>query len=177
MTSPIEPQELHAVLAPVVEQCGLYLEEVKIQAAGKTSLVRITVDALDVAAPAITLDEVAVASREISDALDKVKALKDAYTLEVSSPGTNRPLKTTRHYERAIGRLIKVTRTEGSDFIDRLEAVDGETLSFESEGDVALETIRKAKVEVELKRAESVKEEELVSFESDEESDNTGVEE
>lgn len=177
MAAPIEPQELEAVLTPVVEQAGLFLEEVRIQAAGKTTVVRITVDALDVSAPSITLDEIAVASRAISDALDEVKALKDVYTLEVSSPGTNRALKTERHFERAVGRLIKVVCLEGEDFTDRLLSVDGDNLNFETRGTVAINAVRKAKIEVELKRAEEVKEEDLVSFESAQDADSEGVEE
>lgn len=177
MTAPIESQELEAVLAPVIKATGLYLEEVKVQAAGKTSIVRVTLDALDVSAPSVTLDEIAVASRAISDALDGVKALKDAYTLEVSSPGTNRPLKTERHYARATGRLIKVVQIEGADFTDRLVQVSDQTLHFENEGPVEISAIRKAKIEVELKRAEEIKEEDLENFESANDADSEGVEE
>ncbi len=164
MTTPLTPQDLEAVLQPVVEQAGLYLEEVKVQASGKTTIVRVTVDALDVTAPAVTLDEVAVASRAISDALDEVPALRDAYTLEVSSPGTNRPLTTQRHFARAIGRLIAVKLTEGKDFTQRLLAVSERTVEFEEVGSISLDDIRKAKVEVELKRAEQVADSELEDF-------------
>ncbi len=164
MTTPLTPQDLEAVLQPVVEQNGLYLEEIKIQASGKTTIVRITVDALDVSAPAVTLDEVAEASRAISDALDGLPTLHDAYTLEVSSPGTNRPLTSERHFARAIGRLIFVKQLNGEEFTQRLLAVSNETLEFEKVGAIPLTDVRKAKVEVELKRADQVADSELKDF-------------
>lgn len=177
MTTPISPQDLESVLQPVVEQAGLYLEEVKVQPSGKTYIVRVTVDALEIASGAVSLELIADASRAVSDALDGVRELADAYTLEVSSPGTNRPLTTPRHFGRAVGRLVKVVRHEGSDFTARLISVNSDVLTFEDEGQVQIGAIRKAKVEVELKRAEELKEDDFVEIESDGSAADSGVEE
>jgi ribosome maturation factor RimP len=62
----------------------------------------------------IDLDAVAEASRAISDALDSADAFgESAYTLEVTSPGVDRPLTEPRHWRRNIGRLVEFGGTTG----------------------------------------------------------------
>ena len=92
------------VLQPVVRQAGFDLEDVTITAAGRRSLVRVTVDS-DTGAD---LDAVAEVSRVVSAALDEQDAIAGAYVLEVSSPGVDRPLTEPRHWRRAAGRLVRV---------------------------------------------------------------------
>ncbi len=155
------------MLAPVVDEAGLFLEDVSISGSGKQLVVRVSVDAPEEQTGSVTLDQIADASRAVSQALDAVSSLRDAYTLEVSSPGTNRALTMPRHFRRSVGRLIKVVRTDKTDFVARLKSVSEDTLTFEDEGEVALTDIRKAKVEVELKRAEELKESDFVDIEED----------
>ena len=120
----------------------------------------------------MSLDQVAEVSREISDLLDVHPALPGAFTLEVSSPGTSRPLTELRHFKRARTRMVAVTLQDGTSFTRRLTAVDGDELVFDdgeqtvSHGDVAT-----ARVEVELKRAASIDESEFVDFEGSDSSD------
>ena len=54
------------------------------------------------------MDEIAAATRQISDELDLLEELSAAFTLEVTSPGIDRPLTEERHWRRNIGRLVKV---------------------------------------------------------------------
>src|SRR3954465_1150761 len=104
-------EHLLDLLGPVVAGAGYDLEDVAVSAAGRRSLVRVTVDADG----GIDLDAVAVISRLVSDAPDadatptgSPRALANAYVLEVSSPGVDRPLTEPRHWRRATGRLVRV---------------------------------------------------------------------
>jgi ribosome maturation factor RimP len=100
--------ELARVLAPVVHAAGADLESVRISAAGRRRLLRVYVDADG----GVGLDEIALISRELSARLDATGAMGEApYTLEVSSPGIERPLTQPRHWRRAAGRLVKVPLT------------------------------------------------------------------
>lgn len=87
--------------------------------AGKRRVARITVersvaDAVgDTPVEALTLDEVADATRIISDTLDAGDVMgSQPYTLEVSTPGTDRPLTEPMHFRRAISRLVELTLTD-----------------------------------------------------------------
>src|SRR3954465_13513684 len=102
-------EHLLDLLGPVVAGAGYDLEDVAVPAAGRRSLVRVTVDADG----GIDLDAVAVVSRLISDPLDadasnpgSPRALSGAYVPGASSPGVDRPLTEPRHWRRAAGRLV-----------------------------------------------------------------------
>ncbi len=100
--------ELARVLEPVVQAAGADLESVRISAAGRRRLLRVFVDADG----GVGLDEIALISRELSARLDATGAMGEApYTLEVSSPGVDRPLTQPRHWRRAVGRLVTVPVT------------------------------------------------------------------
>ena len=101
----VDPAELERVLAPVVRAAGLDLESVRIGNAGRRRLLRVVVDADG----GVSLDDIALVSREASARLDDTGAMGEApYTLEVSSPGVDRPLTQPRHWRRAAGRLVRV---------------------------------------------------------------------
>ena len=94
------------LLRPVVEAAGFDLEDVTVTAAGRRSLVRVSVDADG----GVDLDDIAEISREISAALDEDgdAGFAGPYVLEVSSPGVDRPLTEPRHWRRNVGRLVTV---------------------------------------------------------------------
>jgi ribosome maturation factor RimP len=97
---------------------------VRMTVAGKRRLLRIVVDSDH----GVSLDDAADVSRDISVLLDASNALGDVpYTLEVSSPGVDRPLTEPRHWRRARGRLVRVKVTgEGS--------VEGRVLAADADG-------------------------------------------
>jgi ribosome maturation factor RimP len=100
-----DAEELAGLLDPVVRAAGMDLESVRVSAAGRRRLLRVVVDCDGGAG----LDEIAEVSRKISARLDASGAMGDAaYTLEVSSPGIDRPLTEPRHWRRARGRLVAV---------------------------------------------------------------------
>jgi ribosome maturation factor RimP len=81
------------------------LEGIRVTAAGRRRVVRVVIDADG----GVSLDDIALASRELSVKLDSSAEMgEQAYTLEVSSPGVDRPLTQPRHWRRAIGRLVVV---------------------------------------------------------------------
>ncbi|WP_344133592.1 ribosome maturation factor RimP, partial [Luedemannella flava] len=104
---------LQEVIEPVVRQIGFDLEELKISRMGRTHVVRVIVDGED----GVSLDDVAEISRAASAALDEAELsggafTVDAYQLEVSSPGVDRPLTLPRHWRRNVNRLVKVKAGE-----------------------------------------------------------------
>lgn len=119
----VNSDALTRVVAPIVAAAGLDLEGVEVRQAGRRSLVRVVVDADG----GVSLDAVAAVSGPVSDALDECGILGDTpYTLEVTSPGVDRPLTEPRHWRRAAGRLVAVTRTDGSTVTGRVVAPDSE---------------------------------------------------
>ncbi len=147
---------VRGVVEPVVTAAGLVLEDVHVSAGGRRSVVRVVVDLAD-GVGGIDADTLGAVSRDISAALDRTDPVKGAYTLEVSSPGTARPLTEPRHFRRARTRLVTLTLHGGGTVHGRLIDVDGEALSLET-GDglvrLALTEVARGAVEVELARAD-----------------------
>jgi len=109
--SAAETARLTRVLEPVIQAAGLDLESVRVAAAGRRRLLRVVVDADG--GPG--LDDIAVLSRTLSAELDSSGVMGEtAYTLEVSSPGVDRPLTAERHWRRAQGRLVRVPLAPGA---------------------------------------------------------------
>jgi ribosome maturation factor RimP len=97
-------EQIVDLLAPAVAAMGMDLEDVRITSAGRRRLLRVVVDSDG----GVTLDDIALVSRELSATLDRAAAMGEApYTLEVSSPGVDRPLTEPKHWRRAAGRLVR----------------------------------------------------------------------
>jgi ribosome maturation factor RimP len=116
---------LGAAIEPVVRKAvaatGFELEHVEIQPAGRRSLVKVIVDADS----GVGLDDIATVSRAVSNALDEHDdAIGTPYTLEVTSPGVDRPLTSPRHWRRAKLRLVKVLTTDGEHVTGRVGPAD-----------------------------------------------------
>jgi ribosome maturation factor RimP len=99
------PGRLAGLLEPVVSAAGLELESVRVGRAGRRSLLRVVVDAEQ----GVSLDDIALVSRAVAAEVDASDLMGPGpYTLEVSSPGVDRPLTEPRHWRRASGRLVRV---------------------------------------------------------------------
>src|SRR5450830_1767323 len=92
MVTPGATERVRQVVGPVVDGADLYLEDVVVSPAGRQSVVRIIVDLPEDVTGGLDLDRLAEVSRAVSAALDGTDAIGGAYTLEVSTPGTGRPL-------------------------------------------------------------------------------------
>lgn len=126
---------LRPTVAEVVEAAGFVLDDLEVRPAGRRSVVRVVVDTADVPgphdppAPGPDLDAVAGVSRDLSttfDALDEVEGTDTPdgeYTLEVTTPGTDRPLTRPHHWRRAWLRRAAITRTDGSTLSARVGPV------------------------------------------------------
>jgi ribosome maturation factor RimP len=98
-----DAERIVGLLEPAVAAMGMDLEGVTITAAGRRRLLRIVVDSDG----GVSLDDIALVSRELSAELDRAAAMGEgSYTLEVSSPGIDRPLTEPKHWRRAIGRMV-----------------------------------------------------------------------
>jgi ribosome maturation factor RimP len=122
------------VIRPVVAAAGMDLESVRLTAAGRRRLLRVVVDS----DRGVSLDDAAAVSRELSAALDTMAVMGDfPYTLEVSSPGVDRPMTDPRHWRRAVGRLVQVTVTDsaGSGSVTgRIVSADADGVTLDVEG-------------------------------------------
>jgi ribosome maturation factor RimP len=122
--------------------------------AGRRRTVSLVVDLPD-GPGGVSSDQIGEVSREVSTALDEADVIPGAYTLEVSTPGTDRPLTEPRHFRRAVGRLVTVTTAEGETTAYLDDVVDDATLKLSRDGaehEIALGDVVGARVEVELKR-------------------------
>lgn len=114
---------VRAVVEPVVVALGLDLEDLDVQASGRRRRVSVVVDRDG----GIDLDGIAEVSRAASDALDASDAMgDDPYTLEVTSPGIDRPLLLPRHWRRNIGRRVRLHTSGGVTMEGRVRDVDDE---------------------------------------------------
>ena len=120
------------VIGPVIAAAGMDLESVRVSAAGRRRLLRVVVDS----DRGVSLDDAATISRKLSAALDATPVMGDfPYTLEVSSPGVDRPLTDPRHWRRAVGRLVQVTAADAGPISGRVLAADADGVTLDAAGD------------------------------------------
>ena len=142
-------------LATPLGALGLDVEAVELTPAGKRRILRIAVDADD----GVTLDDVADATKKVSEVLDASDVMgEQPYTLEVTSRGVDRPLTLPRHWRRNTDRLVKVTTTDGDTVTGRIVRSDDEAATLDVDGtprEVAYAEVAKALVQVEFNRKSS----------------------
>jgi len=143
---------LRPVIADAVRGLGFDLETLDVQVAGRRKLVKVVVDADD----GVELDLLSGASRAVSAALDSHDDLLGGpYTLEVTSPGVDRPLTRPRHWRRANLRLVRIRPHDGAEYTGRVGACDDTGVEMLVDGTlrrVEYATVAKAMVEVEFRQ-------------------------
>ena len=143
---------LAEVITDPLAAVGLDVEAIELTPAGKRRMLRVAVDRDG----GVTLDDIADATKEVSRLLDESDVMgEQSYTLEVTSPGTDRPLTLPRHWRRNADRLVKVTRTDGTTLVGRIQAADDDGVDLDVDGTgqrLAYDTVAKAKVEIEFNR-------------------------
>ncbi|MGA9749661.1 MAG: ribosome maturation factor RimP [Nocardioides sp.] len=143
---------LAGVLTDPLGAAGLDVEAIDLSAAGKRRMLRVAVDKDG----GVNLDDIAEATKEVSRILDGSDVMGELpYTLEVTSPGVDRPLTHPRHWRRNRGRLVKVTLRDGTTLIGRVSDNDEESATLDVDGEatpVALGEVAKAKVQIEFNR-------------------------
>ncbi|WP_182114095.1 ribosome maturation factor RimP [Actinotalea sp. JY-7885] len=158
-SGPTPAQRVRQAVEPAVTAAGLVLEDVAVKPAGRRTVVRVVVDLDDDALGSLDLDTVGEVSRDVSAALDAADPVKGEYVLEVSTPGTDRPLTELRHFRRARTRLVRLTLRDGSVVTGRLAEADADGYVLDPAPDgVATRTtlapadVVRGQVEVELTR-------------------------
>ena len=97
--------ELKEIIGSFLEGEGIDLVDLNLYRTNRKIIVRILADKPE---GGITIDECAMLNNKIGNLLDEGNIIEDSYTLEVSSPGLDRPLLLVKDYKRAIGRQIKI---------------------------------------------------------------------
>ncbi len=95
---------IRELLRPSVTALGFELWGVELHGKPRSPLLRVYIDHPD----GITVDDCSRVSHQISGVLDVAAVLSDTYTLEVSSPGLDRPLFELAHFERHIGQPLRI---------------------------------------------------------------------
>ena len=146
-------EKVKEVALPVLEELGLELVEVQYRREQSGWVLRLIIDKQD----GVTLNDCTVVSREISQLLDIEDFIDQAYNLEVSSPGLDRPLKSMTDFQRFIGRKAKIKTIEpiaGQHvFIGKIHQTEGETIILEvgrKEVEIPFLQVSKARLEVEF---------------------------
>lgn len=143
------------LLAPTVQALGLELLGVEYLPAPGSAMLRVYIDVLEAerATRTVDIDDCEAVSREVSAQLDVEDPISGNYTLEVSSPGIERPLFKAEQFARFIGEETKVVLKVPQDGRRRLTArivsVDAGRILFDADGidiDVAHDNIEKAKL-------------------------------
>lgn len=152
-------EQVGDIAQPILDSKQIELVEIEYVRMGKDAILRLFIDKEG----GVVLDDCAAVSTELSAILDVEEIIACNYTLEVSSPGLDRPLKKTEDYVRYVGRLVKVrTYDQFSDdsgnkrktFLGTLDGlVDGSIKMTLKEGQTAsipLERVAKANLEFEF---------------------------
>jgi len=142
------------LLEPPIEALGYELVDLEFAQAGRGGILRIFIDrrAQD-SGNGITVDDCANVSHAVSQVLEAQDPIKGHYTLEVSSPGFDRILRTRAHFERFVGERIfaelKLPIAGRRRFVGELKAIAGEAIVVEVDGtahSLPLERIQKARL-------------------------------
>lgn len=127
MAQPIK-DVVTAMIQPFLDAEGFELVDVEFVKEGSNKFLRVYVDKEG----GIDIDDCGRISEVLSEKLDETDPIPEAYFLEVSSPGAERPLKKLSDYERAVQKQVFVTTYEPvegeKEFEGKLLAFDGETL-------------------------------------------------
>jgi ribosome maturation factor RimP len=154
--------QVSELISPALHQAGYFLEDVNIVSPGQHRIVTVIVDGES----GLNLDQVTVASKLVSELLDAASFMGETpFTLEVTSPGIDRPLTLPRHFAKNVDRLLKVTKNDGVVVTGRIRSNTEIDVTLEvaekkevKDVTVALADIKRATVEIEFNRKDGDKE-------------------
>jgi ribosome maturation factor RimP len=143
-------QELIDRLTPMVAGLGFDVDDLSVNRVGRRMHVRVTIDSDD----GVGVDDIARVSRTLDEALDAHDPFASPFVLEVSSPGVDRPLTTVKHWQRNVGRLVRVD-VNGTALTGRVVSADGRSVSLDVDGSVtahAWAALGPGRVQIEFNR-------------------------
>jgi ribosome maturation factor RimP len=152
--------QIAELVTPALAQSQYFLEDVNLVSPGNHRIVTCIVDGES----ALNLDQVTDASKIISALLDEAAFMGETpFTLEVTSPGTDRPLTLPRHFAKNRTRLLKATLNDGSVITGRITENSETTVTLEvaekkitKSVEIALSDIKRAVVEIEFNRKDEI---------------------
>lgn len=141
-------EEISAVITPALTSIGLYLEDLTITSAGRRSIITVIIDGDS----HLSLDQVTVATKAISELIENISNLGDSsFTLEVTSPGLDRPLTKPRHWQKNIDRLVKVIMLDTKEIKGRIKSANNDSVLID-ENNIFFVDMKRATLEVEFKQ-------------------------
>lgn len=145
-------ERVETIVTPVVESLGFSLVDVEYVKEGPDYYLRIAIDKPG----GIDIADCALASEKISEEMDKEDPIPDAYFMDVSSPGAERPLKKEQDYQDAIGHHVYVKLYEpiegDKEWIGTLDEVTDEFITISAK----IKT-RKKIIEIDRKRIAKIR--------------------
>jgi ribosome maturation factor RimP len=118
--------ELQTLIEPILAEREIELVELTCRPQGGQQLVRLLVDKVG----GVTIQQCARVNALIGQALESANLIEGSYTIEVSSPGLDRPLVSKRDFERALGEDLRVDMSIGD---DRFKELQGMLLAVQHE--------------------------------------------
>jgi len=133
-----------------LNQAGFFLEDVTVVSPGKHRIVTVIVDGEQ----SLNLDQVTTATRLVSELLDTAAFMGDQpFTLEVTSPGVDRPLTLPRHWLKNIDRKVRIVFLDGTDATGRIAEVSETAVSLsEPDAQYPFDLMKRAIVEIEFSK-------------------------
>lgn len=139
--------ELTTLAEPIVADDGAELVEIVVKGHPGSRVVRVVVDADE----GVDVEQIARLSRTIGAAFDEDDPVSGRYTLQVTSPGVDRPLQTTRDFARNVGRSVEITPDEGDAIDGVVVSAEDDAITVEVDGehvDIPLGQVRDARVKL-----------------------------
>jgi ribosome maturation factor RimP len=132
------PGRIAELAGPLADAEGVELVDIEVKGQRNSRMVRLVADAED----GLGVDRIAALSRSVGEALEENDVIAGAYTLEVTSPGADRPLRSPRDFRRNVGREVRVVRTAQAakapdvkgELTGTVVAADDEVVTVETDG-------------------------------------------
>jgi ribosome maturation factor RimP len=145
-------ERVKVLVEPVLDELGIEFVEVVYTSERGKRVLRIFIDKPG----GVTLDDCRRVSRELGTILDVEDIIQQSYSLEVSSPGLDRPLKKEKDFSNALGKKVNIRTKEALEgrrnFKATIDCVrEGKVIITDSEGrnwEIDMENIEKARCEV-----------------------------
>ena len=145
-----QKEKIKEMILPIFERLNYHLVEINLRGNINNRVLSILADTES----GITMQQITELSREIADVLDMNDPIKGHYRLDVSSPGTDYPLKELWQYRKNIGRRLQVfyqTEEGIKEFTGNLKTVDENTITLENGTEnlvLSLQKIEKTKIKL-----------------------------
>ena len=143
--------QIFELISPPLTAAGFFLEDVHVATPGKHRIITVVVDG----DASLNLDQVTVATRVVSELVDGAPFMgEQPFTLEVTSPGVDRPLTLPRHWRKNVDRKVRIVFNDGTDAMGRIKDVSESAVTLdEPSAEYSFSDIKRAVVEIEFSKA------------------------